>query len=1105
MTDTTNDPTDPLEIARRIVAREEQHRQSVYEADLAMADLSEVVSEEEYEQAYDAYRRRLDQAERRLQEQAQKDLATSVTPDQPAPAADRGNRDQSGYRLATDAEAMAGILAAVEAGEMSVYVSEKETRAELAAALADVHEAMARAAAVEKAGRVGAGYEAVTSPFEWRLWRTMTHAIAAVDRMIELDPALDHPILANVKVGDDRTAEVAELDDTERDALLVPAHVAAGKAAERAQVLLDRLTADYGHTEQEEAVWAEVDERLDRIAGTLRVNSGELAWPAFRAMVRTDWEHEAAERAELAATYDQLSAAGRAEALSLGIAGHDAAANAERRDLAQRLQVEHSQRNKAYFTGQTAERPISPPFGLRLIVKHEGDLAAVIADDAINGDLITALTLASPGEERDRGWSPRPDDLDRLAEERGRLADQLGLESQDTAEAGEEYSAADRLEAHALEPVSQEGRDRLVATPYGPGRIEEAFYGYGLDADASTPVEGYRVVVAASGAEKLIKAEHVSTDPAEIAKSGLQARYSDGSPVRVTADGLILAEDEVCNDDWDRDYWYRIPQRNTDARQTLAASLFEADTALGRAEEIEDQLREAAGYDEVNSEFALDIDFARGDVQRAIAEQRLIEGTPGATAQASAEADAAGDQRPAIDTAAAAERAVTAPAVDSELGEGGHSLGAHRDADTALSRARSAFDLLRGTDDAYAEWDRTDATPTNVDLLGELIGSAQAMTRSNLDDLQTPGIDDRIRADWKDQDEATLGLAPEYADDARFDDDSWWSEPDAEAAAEIDRLLAVVSRGEGAQHRREAMPPDAPNHDPWRDLRTAPAANAGDSTATPTAEHHDGGQDVDDDAVDTGAVDAVHVPATISDQAQVILSSDEIRLVRGLLSGYRARELAQVENDEDGEFDYYDREVFYENAHRAELIENRLAAADLELREARAEAIAESHKSGPSKDLIRRLEQIAAAARSEGDVVRAEGTEAVLSDLHAGYPSEVAYERSRERDLAAPGGDRDPRPAGNSADHPAQDVAPDFERQPLDEPPDETAVAVHRAGQAVHDLQQRQTEDHRRTAAERARHDEDLVRWHQQDQQQHAAIERTDSQPVLDRADYDDR
>lgn len=941
---------------------------------------------------------------------------------------DQGNRQQldpaTGYRLATDAEAMAGIWAAVEAGEMSVYVSEKEMRADLAAALAELHEAMARAAAIEKAGRVEAGYEAVTSPFEWRIWRTMTHAIAALNRMIELDPGLDDPILAKVKVGGNRTAEFAALDDTERDALLMPAHAAAGKAAEQARVLLDRLTVAWGHTEQEEAVWSDVDDRLDRIAGTLRVNTGELGLPAFRELIRTDWEDEAADRAELAATYNELSAAGRAEALSLGISGHGAAANARRRDLAQRLQVEHSQRNKAYFTGQTAERPVSPPFGLRLIVKHEGDLAAVVADDAINGDLITALGLAEEGR---GGANPRPDEMARLAEERARIADQLGLGSRDAAEdnqmadpamenaAGSADDVAavysqlvrvDRAEAlklgiegsdaeanqrraelarllieengrrtdsaytraaehrslsepwirepfglwlvdeHAgdlaavaadpaldqklredmqiglfrtqfvndedgeryvdIEPTDAEheavaeelaritskitgrpaatahgqasgaedqardaaGSDQLVATPYGPDRIVEAFYG--LDADASTAAEGYRVRVDANGVEKLIKAEHVSTDRDDVEAAGALARFADGTPMQFVDDAYeAIPQEAVSYDDWDQPYRYRVPQRNDVARQSLAAALFDADTALGRAEQLEDHVREAAGYDDVTSEFALEIDFARGDVQRAMGLQRLIEGTdtaPPAGHQAGADAD--GDQA-AVTEATAAE-----PVLDAKLGEDGHSLGAHRDADVALGRARFAFTALLGSDDDYAEWDRTDAAPTDVDELGDLIGQAQATTRSNLNDLQTPDFDDRIRADWEEQDQATRGLVPDQtgAADAWSDDaPAWWSE-----------------------------------------------------------------SDVDSEAADAAA------------------------------------------------------------------------------------------------------------------------------------------------------------------------VTPDFDERPATEPPDPTAEAVQRAQEAVHDLQQRQTEEHRRTAAERARSDDDLARWHQQDQQQHAAIEQTDSGPVLDRADHGD-
>ncbi|GAB3751250.1 hypothetical protein [Microlunatus parietis] len=883
---------------------------------------------------------------------------------------------------ATNAEALVGLAAAVDAGEMTIFeptsgpedgldaetvladlarqisgradrdriVAERRAaglpdgaahnaraRADLAAALTEVSSEMTRAAETERRARIAAGFEGIESPFEWRIHRGLLHASAAAglqqtyeesltgegsggdrvpgttdwvaplsaesiatvtaelrryadyrrntgDSDTEFDGApwwsedeaatvreaawarlaeqaaafdeladnIDHdgeamlspvnvallgeafsealwestrgdgdhtprhlrPFVAAVEQEAKRIDEHQRLEmeietavsDEHRDQLIMlDAHKEAAAAAGRARFALDQLVTDHAYDPvREPHVWRELDDRLDRLGTSLRVNTAELSSPDFRELVHSDWLH-AAEARETAAA------------------------------------------------------------------------------EAMTDDSATGSEVASDDHDAD-------------------------------TRTGED----DRAEA-----------DRPVATPYGVGRIAEAFYG--LDADASTPAEGYRVRIDATGAEKFIKAEHVSTDPDKIAKSGLQARYSDGAPVQITHDGFILDEHEVCNDDWDQPYWYRIPQRNTTARQDLAAALFDADTALGRAEEIEDQVREAAGYDDVTSEFALEIDFARGDVQRAIALQRLLEGTHTAPpTEDQADDDADGDQSP-IAEANAAEP----PAVDAELGEDGHSLGAHRDADAALDRARFAFTALLGSDDDYADWDRADATPTNVDELGDLIGQAQAMTRSNLNDLQTPGVDDRIRADWEEQDQATRGLVPDQAgaDGAHVDDDpSWWSEPDAETAVEIDRLIAIVGRGEAVQHRREAMPPDAPNYDLWRDLRTELAADAGDSTATPTAEHHDGDQDVDDDA-----------------------------------------------------------------------------------------------------------------------------------------------------------------------------VTPDFDERPATEPPDPTAEAVQRAEEAVHDLQ-RQTEEHRRTAAERARHDDDLARWHQQDQQQHAgAIEHTDSGPALDRADLGDR
>lgn len=88
---------------------------------------------------------------------------------------------------------------------------------------------------------------------------------------------------------------------------------------------------------------------------------------------------------DLPMPYQYYLSLDRASSLKLGIEGSDEAANNERLRLATRLLEEYNRiDNDAYATSRSMIEPDTPkPFGLELLVEHQGDVEAVLRDGAI--------------------------------------------------------------------------------------------------------------------------------------------------------------------------------------------------------------------------------------------------------------------------------------------------------------------------------------------------------------------------------------------------------------------------------------------------------------------------------------------------------------------------------------------------------------------------------------------------------------------------------------------------------------------------------------------------------------------------------------------------
>ncbi len=284
-------------------------------------------------------------------------------------------------------------------------------RADLAAALSDIYREMVRAAAVESRVRAEAGFSDATSQFEWRLERAVTHAKVAIGQTHDL--GIDGGPIVDESAADQIAIELPQLDaqivaadrrDQRDDLIMVRTHAVAAAAARRARTVLDRLITEHGYTHEIlPSVWADLDDRIDRIATSIRVNLSEAQRPNFREIVHSDWldatagtDHELIDSAaaqttaatagdheiEAADLFDRLVNADRIEALTLGIDGCDPESNQRRADLARQMIEENTRRSeRAYARAHwTSEPNVPDPFGLPLVNQHDGDLAAVVAD-----------------------------------------------------------------------------------------------------------------------------------------------------------------------------------------------------------------------------------------------------------------------------------------------------------------------------------------------------------------------------------------------------------------------------------------------------------------------------------------------------------------------------------------------------------------------------------------------------------------------------------------------------------------------------------------------------------------------------------------------------
>lgn len=88
---------------------------------------------------------------------------------------------------------------------------------------------------------------------------------------------------------------------------------------------------------------------------------------------------------DLPMPYQHYLSLDRARSLKLGIDGTDATANAERLRIASRLLEEyHRIDNDAYASAHWMSEPTTAkPFGIELIVKHQGDVQAAVDDGGI--------------------------------------------------------------------------------------------------------------------------------------------------------------------------------------------------------------------------------------------------------------------------------------------------------------------------------------------------------------------------------------------------------------------------------------------------------------------------------------------------------------------------------------------------------------------------------------------------------------------------------------------------------------------------------------------------------------------------------------------------
>ena len=93
----------------------------------------------------------------------------------------------------------------------------------------------------------------------------------------------------------------------------------------------------------------------------------------------------------------------RASSLKLGIEGSGEAVNSERADLATKLLEEyHRIDNDAYASAHWMSEPhTAKPFGIDLIIKHQGDVEAAVQDDELRDAV-----------RDDLGYSPREELID---------------------------------------------------------------------------------------------------------------------------------------------------------------------------------------------------------------------------------------------------------------------------------------------------------------------------------------------------------------------------------------------------------------------------------------------------------------------------------------------------------------------------------------------------------------------------------------------------------------------------------------------------------------------------------------------------------------------